>query len=670
MANLKEWKIPNDKIEIPASLTAAGYTPLLAVILAKRGILDPEEADSFLAGDPGLLQNCLTLPDMSAAVRRITRAREACEKIAVYGDYDVDGITASCLLANYFRSLALDCEIYIPDRINEGYGLNRSAIEALHDRGITLIVTVDCGVTAVEETEYASSLGVDIIITDHHEPLDVLPNADAVVDPKRTDSDYPNHLLAGVGVAFKLACAIDGVPERILERYSDLVAVGTIADIIPITGENRYIIKSGLTKLLNAPSPGLAALIEECGICGRKLSATSIGFALTPRLNAAGRLGKVKCATDLLMTTDSKTAASIASDLCDLNRERQALEQATWKQALELLGEAKPDTPIVLASDTWHQGVIGIVASRLSEAFSVPAIMICFCGDKGKGSCRSFGDFNLFEALSACSDWLDSFGGHCMAAGLNIQKDNVDGFRAAISEYYRQHPPTCKVYLEPELRIDDPALLSLECVESLDMLEPCGSGNPRPLLCMTDALLTAISPIGGGRHLRMNVSHLGVTYECVFFSHTQEELGIRAGDHIDLAFCPQINDFRSRRSVQLMVNDIRRHDFSVLCDTLLSGIPPLRDCHKDICPDRSDFAWLWRRMMKLGGRFSGTVPEMLDWLNSRIHPGCICVCMLVFNELDLLDLEYKDKIITLRAYNDGRKVDLDSSQILKTLCPM
>ncbi|MBR5797359.1 MAG: DHH family phosphoesterase, partial [Clostridia bacterium] len=351
--SITKWSLPSGDTIVPEALLAQGFSPLLAAILQVRGLTDPVEARHFLNSDEALLGDPLMLVDMPEAVMRLTRAIATHEHVAVYGDYDVDGITSSCMLVDYLRSRGLECELYIPNRLEEGYGVNTEAIAALRDMGVTLIITVDCGVTTVEETAFASSIGVDMLITDHHECREELPDAIAVVDPKRPDCHYPSRDLAGVGVAFKLLCALEGNARVVLERYADLVAVGTIADVMPLIGENRYIVKKGLEKLESDPCPGLRALIEEAGLGEKRVTATNIGFTLAPRLNASGRLGQVTTATDLLLTASAREAAGYAADLCQLNRERQATETEIWREAKELLGDTVPDAPIVLACENW-----------------------------------------------------------------------------------------------------------------------------------------------------------------------------------------------------------------------------------------------------------------------------------------------------------------------------
>ena len=657
-----QWNIPRGSTVIPDALIAAGYSPLLAAILHVRGMTTAEDAGNFLENDESLLGDPLMLVDMPAAVMRLTRAIAAGEKVAVYGDYDVDGITSSCMLTDYLRSKGLECELYIPNRLDEGYGVNTDALQTLYDKGVRLIVTVDCGVTTVEEAAFASSLGIDMIITDHHECRETLPEAIAVVDPKRCDCNYPSHDLAGVGVAFKLLCALEGSPAPVLERYADLVAVGTIADVMPLLGENRYIVKAGLDKLQNSPRPGLRALIEEAGLGEKKITATNVGFTLAPRLNASGRLGQVESAVRLLLAGSAREAAGYAADLCQLNRDRQALETDIWQQAQDMLDGVKPETPIVLAREGWHQGVIGIAASRLTEAFGVPAIMICLDGEKGKGSCRSCGGFNLYDALSACSEYLDGFGGHTLAAGLTIQRENIDAFRTALGEYYRAHPADGVPTLEIDLCVDSPELLRMSCVEDLSQIEPCGAGNPRPQLCMLGARITDLVPIGCGRHLRLQLEKFGQSFECVFFNHTAEGLGIRVGDCVDAAFYPQINEFRGRRSVQLLLNNLRPHDCSTVNEILSGNIGSEL---ADFLPTRDNFAMLWRAMTARGGRITGTVSRFFDNLCPFLREETLAICLKVLEELGLTSLSLEGDVLTVTCGNG--KVDLESSAVLQKL---
>ncbi len=660
------WKIPYSRPRALRDLTESGCTPLLAALLSQRSLTDPQEVNRFLYGGMELLEDPFLLPDMQPAVERLVRAMENKETVAVFGDYDVDGITAGCLLTEYLRSRGLACELYIPDRLEEGYGLNPSAVEALHERGVTLIVTVDCGVTAMEETALASSLGIDMIITDHHECREFLPGAVAVIDPKRTDGDYPGRDLAGVGVAFKLVCALDGDYEFVLRSYCDLVSVGTVADVMPLTGENRFLIKRGLQQIAAGRCrPGIAVLMEEAGLTGKRLSAATLGYSLAPRINAAGRLGHADTAAQLLMSRDPCEAGELARELCRRNRERQELELVIWTQAMDALADQMPTAPIVLADEGWHQGVIGIAASRLAEAFSLPVVMICLDGDLGKGSCRSIGGFNLYEALTACSDCLEGFGGHAMAAGLTIRRDRVDELRRRLCDYYESHRPDYTASLDIDLAIDDPALLSMDCVQSIELLEPCGNGNPKPLMYIGAAVLESVVPMCSGKHLRLKCRKFGYSYDCVYFSQTAEALGAVPGQLVDLVFTPQVNEFRSRCSVQLVLTDLRVHNSGELCRRLLLGGEVPAGEAADYLPDRSDFAGLWRRLESTGGKYLGTLQDLPENLGREAERTCICLAVMAEMDLARVKLLGDELHVDLKPFTC--KVDLEKSDLLQRL---
>ncbi len=663
----KLWKIPYERPEAPEALLGIGCTPLLASVLRLRGYTTAEEAERLFHTDPSSLDDPLLLQDMDRAAARLHRAIAEGETVAVYGDYDVDGITSTCLLTDYLRSKGLRCIPYIPSRDNEGYGLNIAAIGTLHEQGVSLMITVDCGITAREEAEYARSLGMDLIVTDHHEcgggPL---PEACAVVDPKREDDRCPNPYLAGVGVAMKLACACEGESERILERYADLIAVGTVADVMPLVGENRSLVQMGLEMLRERPRLGLAAMLKESGLDEKKLTASSIGFGLAPRLNAAGRLGQTDIALQLLMTEDPDEAARLAASLCELNRKRQSIETEIWQEANALLEGKEPDGPIVLSSDRWHQGVIGIAASRLAEQYSLPAIMICFHGERGKGSCRSYGGFNLFDALSACAEHLTGFGGHALAAGLNLRRDQLADFRKALTAYYRENKPAPTPEVLCDLLITDPSLLSLDNVQSLERLEPYGSENPRPVFCLSGVTVETITPVGGGRHLRLRVDLRGESLEGIFFSHTAKDLGFREGERADLAFTPQVNEFRGSRSVQLLLTAARPHRPEELCEAILRGQKDALWAAAPWCPQRADFVCVWRLLARPGFRLGDSPAAVLRQCPEGMEPERFCLCLAVFREAGLLRTQ-SDTLCGAAAETKEDKADLEATELLRLL---
>ena len=664
----KLWKIPYDRPQAPEELLRMGLPPLLAAVLRLRGVTKTEEAARLFHGGVEALHDPMLLCDMDRAVARLRRAIDAGETVAVYGDYDVDGITSTCLLTDYLNGKGLRCIPYIPSRDNEGYGVNAAALAALHEQGVSLVVTVDCGITAREEADYARSLGMDMLITDHHEcGAGPLPEACAVVDPKREDDHYPNPYLAGVGVAMKLACACEGESESLLERFSDLCAVGTVADVMPLVGENRSLVQMGLEKLRENPRLGLVAMLKESGLDQRRLTASSIGFGLAPRLNAAGRLGQTDIALRLLMTGDEAEAAQLAATLCELNRKRQSIETEIWQQANAMLEGREPDGPIVLCSDSWHQGVIGIAASRLAEQYSLPAIMICFHGDKGKGSCRSYGGFNLFDALSACAEHLTGFGGHALAAGLNLRQDQLPAFRAALADYYRSHKPAPTPEVLCDLLITEPSMLSLENVAALEQLEPYGSENPRPVFALSGVTVEALQAVGSGRHLRIRVGLRGESLEGIFFSHNARELGLREGEAADIAFTPQINEFRGTRSVQLLITAARPHRAEELCARILRGEKDALWAAAPWCPRRSDFIRVWRLLERPGFRVGKSCEAVLRQCPTAMEPERFCLCLAVFREAGLLSCGGEALYGASAAAASGSKADLEATELQRLL---
>ena len=556
----KQWKIAHPSPEGRAQLERAGIPSLLACVLSARGVTEPEQAWKLLTPGEEPLLDPMLLKDMDRAVLRVGRALKTGELMAVYGDYDVDGITSTCLLTDCLTRLGGRVRSYIPDRLEEGYGLNEEAVLHLAQQGVTLIITVDCGITAAREVEFARELGIDVVITDHHECKQAIPEAAAVVDPHRPDCPYPFKGLAGVGVALKLAMAAAG-PDRaglVFREYADLAAVGTVADVMPMTGENRTIVQTGLAALAHPRRVGLAQLMEEAGLGDKPVTSVSIGYTLAPRINAAGRMGQADLAAELLLTRDPGRAAALAQELCALNRERQTIECEIFQECVQRL-ERRPQSGIILLADEhWHQGVVGIVASRLTEKYSCPAFMVCLDQGIGKGSCRSWGGVNLFHLLTQCQDLLEGFGGHAMAAGFTVREENIPALERRLRQLVLEE--RAGEELPSLLEIDAAVLpqeLTVEAVEALDALEPCGAGNPRPVLVLTGAHVISAAQVGRGRHLKLRLEGRGVPLDAIFFSVDGSELGLTPGCRVDVAFYPQINDFRGVRSVQLQVVDLR-----------------------------------------------------------------------------------------------------------------
>ena len=557
----ENWDVSGFDRDAAVELCQSGVNPLVSVLLVSRGFTDRKKAQTVIGSDPVPFHDPFLMADMDKAVSRIKKAVENKERIAIYGDYDVDGMTSSVVLALWLRSKGADYEIYIPGRFDEGYGLNFAALDALKKRGIGLVVTVDCGITALDEAQYAKELGLGLVITDHHECRAVLPEADAVVDPKRTDCTYPYKSLAGVGVAFKLVNALEGdyLSDDMFELYSEFVALGTVADVMPVMGENRALIRRGLDMLNSNPRPGLCRLLHEASSDPGKVTASTIGYTLAPRLNAAGRMGKPMLSVELLLTESDEDADRLAVTLCQLNSERRNLEQEIYDDATAMLPATGPDGPIILAYSGWYQGVTGIVAAKMAERYRLPTIIISIDADGlGRGSCRSFGSFSIYEALCSCEDILDNYGGHEMAAGVTVAEENIEMLRRRINDYYNNHigdEPASGLSLDFE--VEKPELLTIDNIEALDSLEPFGTDNPLPCLCIMGAMLSSARSIGSGKHTRLMIEKSGQNLDCIFFSVPAGELGVGEGELVDVAFEPQVNEYRGRSSVQLQLFDIR-----------------------------------------------------------------------------------------------------------------
>lgn len=680
----KQWNRAASDPAAIAAMERAGVPTLAAMTLCARGLDTPEKARAFLDAGRGQLQDPLLMKDMEKAAARVARALADGETMAVYGDYDVDGITSTSLLTDFLRREGGTVVPYIPDRMEEGYGLNTDALDTLHEAGVSLVVTVDCGITAVEEARRARELGMDLVVTDHHECKEQLPDALAVVDPHQADCPYPFKCLAGVGVALKLVLALGGPSRReeLLERYADLAAIGTVADVMSLTGENRTIVLLGLEALRRTTRPGLKALLRQAGLEERPLNSVAIGYTLAPRLNASGRMGCASLAAELLLTPDPARGEELAIRLCELNRERQTIE-ARISEECQALAEAMPQEEryaLVLAGDHWHQGVVGIVASRLAEKYSCPAFMICLQDGKGKGSCRSFGGFNLFAALEHCAPLLEGFGGHELAAGFTILEENIPAFAAAMNDYVRQCTGGAEMVsaLDVDCAVEDVGILTLEGVEGLDLLEPYGAGNPKPVFSLSGCLITALSEVGGGRHLKLKLAAGGRSFDAIFFSATAAEMGVVQGDRVDVAFTPQINEYRGWRSVQFQVCDLR-HAMTraqaerALFEKFRRGEELTRREAAALLPTREEFVVLWRYLKGHAGQspLEETAPRLARNIarsaGRRETVMRTLVCLEVFDERGLIRLEHTTDHLHIALRRVEGKVDLDDSWIMRRL---
>ena len=535
---------------------------MFAQLLVNRNIKTPEAAQDFLFGGLSACSDPFLMKDMHKAVGRIKKAIEKNEKILIYGDYDVDGVTATALLANVLDEMGANFETFIPNRLEEGYGMNVRAVALARDHGVGLIITVDCGINSVKEVECANNYGIDVIITDHHEVKgDAHPDAYAILDPHQETCEYPFKFLAGVGVAYKLARALMGDNKEVVDKHLDLVALGTIADVAPLNGENRILAKLGLKKLRNTDKPGLRALMEVARVNPEKLTCRNIGFALGPRINAMGRVGSANVALELLMCKDEYKAKELAKTLDKENRNRQSIEKDIVKEAVEIV-KADPhlcgEHLIVLASRSWHPGVIGIVASRITEEFGKPAVLIALEDGKGKGSGRAVDGFNLFKAIDRASEHLVDFGGHEAACGVRIDEEKVGSFRKKINEVAEE----CFMEEEEmpaELRVDlnlPFSHIGLKLINELEMLMPHGPTNSEPIFS-TKGIKVKNTPREVGRGGLKFLATCGtLTCEAITFRKGEIERP-KPGDIIDLAYTPSVNSWAGIDSIQLNIKDLQ-----------------------------------------------------------------------------------------------------------------
>lgn len=688
---IKKWNIAKpDGNAVRTLATKGGYPVLTAAVLCSRGMDTPEKAASFLAADFGQLGDPMLLPDMARAVEVIQTALENGERIAVFGDYDVDGITSTCVMIRYLRSVHADCLYYIPDRLTEGYGLNCDALQKLRDQGVSLVITVDSGITAMQEVAFAHKIGLKIVVTDHHECIDALPEAEAVVNPKCPNSHYPFPDLAGVGVAFKLVCALAGpehLPE-VLDSYLDLVAVGTIADVMPLYGENRTIVANGLCYLAQTDNPGLRMLIREAGVEEKRMTSSVVSFTLAPRINAAGRMGCANLAAELFLTDSLSRASDIAALLCQQNKERQNAENTILNQAYAVLQrEYNPeeDRIIVLWGEDWHHGVIGIVSSRISDRYGCPTVLISLEGDSGKGSGRSVRGFNLFEALEHSSSYLEKFGGHALAAGLTIDRKNLPAFKQSLCEYAKEN--IREEDTVPVVNIDcmiRPEHISMEAIHGLRVLEPYGMGNPEPIFGMCELTVEDITPISSDRHLKMTLSKGGVFFTAMLFGTGTGGCSVVQGNVVDAAFSLEINTFRGRSTIQLMLKDIRLSSCELKKDhALLTSYSMFIDGkaitpHEvdRLYPDRRDLVAVWRHLISHQENSQVTAPyntlsRRIEWESRRdINIGKLFVCLDVFSESRLVSYHFKNGLLTIRMLPYQGKADISKSVVLATLRQM
>lgn len=555
----KKWLTAHIDKEMAAQVAENhSLDPFTALILVSRGITEYEDVEEFFDSEFSFCDPYLIV-DMEKAVERIEKAINNFEKICVFGDYDADGVTATALMYSYLSSRGADVMYYIPDRVSEGYGMNCGAVDKLKEQGVKLIVTVDNGISAIDEIDYANSLGIETVVTDHHQVGDTLPNAVAVIDPHRADCNLHFKDWAGVGVAFKVVCALEkGDYSDILNEYADIIAVGTVADVVDLRDENRAIVKYGVAKININPCNGINALRQIAGVSEKKLNAVGVTYSLAPRINAAGRIESAVTALKLLISDDLMTALDIAEQVDMCNRQRHTFENEIMESAvvhIESNEQLKYSRVIVVCGEGWHHGVIGIVAARITEKYGKPSIVITFDGDEGTGSARSIDGFSVYDAMKSCEDLLTHFGGHTMAAGMGIKRENVDEFFTRINEYALTLPDVA-----PTLELDcklNPAYVDAALVESLETLEPFGAGNPQPLFGIYGVTLESVKPVGEGKHLRLSFIKGNTQFTAMKFSTPLSDFAFCEGDTVDLAVRIDKNEFRGEIKASVQIRDMR-----------------------------------------------------------------------------------------------------------------
>ena len=674
---MRKWTVAQlNKAEALALSERMGIPVLLSVLLCIRGYTNEEDIRKFLSDDP-VFRDPFEIKDMQKAADRIRTAIESGEKICVYGDYDADGVTATSLLYSYLQSVGADATYYIPSRADEGYGMNLEALRTLSDDGIKLIVTVDNGISAVQEIDFANSLGIDTVVTDHHTVPEVIPSAVAVVDPHQADCNSEFKEYSGVGVALKLIMAIEGEycdTRQILDNFADIAALGTIGDVVNLVDENRTIVKEGVKLISNSDRPGIKALLRMAGYEGKPITASTLAYSVVPRINAVGRLGLSTKSVELLLTEDEEEAEALAAVLSEDNSTRQQIERDIL-QEIEKRIQNDPalvkQSIIIIDGENWHQGVIGIVAARVKSAFGKPCIIISREGDSARGSGRSVAGFSLIDAIHYCSDLLQHFGGHPMAVGFSLDAVDIDIFKEAMYDYadsFEEMPL-------PELNLDcklNPSLLDLSLLESISALEPFGAGNPSPLFGLYNMRIDDIKDISGGKHKKLTVSRDNSVVTAMCFNIDLAGFSYNVGDVVDLAVALDKNFFAGNTYLSVIVRDMKLSSVDNeaqliserIFERFLTGRSIRTADARTILPDRSDFSVVYRFLRDNGG-YTGTIDTLSVKLSLPL--GKLRVVLVAMCELGLAEVSegMNKAIITLCQVNG--KVDLDTAPIITEL---
>lgn len=673
----KKWNILKEDKEMSKILAdECGITEFVASILVNRGHTTYEDAMQFLTlGDS--FASPFDIKDMRKASDRIKQAVDDFEKIYIYGDYDCDGVTSTAMLYTYLSSIGADVYYYIPERDGEGYGMNKTALKYIHDEGATLVITVDNGISAIEEAEYAASLAMDLVITDHHQPGGVLPNGFAVVNPHRQDDLSDFKFLAGVGVAFKLIAAMeDGDYTTVLESFGDIVAIGTIGDIVPLIDENRAIVKHGLDCLKISNNVGLLALIEVAGIHLDKITAQTVAFSIVPRINAAGRMGSAGLAVKLLLCEDYEEAIEIATQLDNLNKARQEQEQEIIRDIEELMREDKSlltNRVMMLKKADWNHGIIGIACSKLIERYGKPVLLMTSEDGMLKGSARSIGEFHLYKALSENAALLEKFGGHKLAAGFSLKEENYEAFKQGMEDYaaaYHDMMPTNTLYIDKQL---SPKELTVEQIKELSYLEPFGSRNEPPLFLIKNAVFNSATPMSEDKHQRISLSVNGTGVTALYFGMSSDRFFYKPGAMVDIVVNADINVYNDKESVSLKIKDMRPSGFAqdkfFAAKGYFEKIIREESVSKSIIshsiPTRDEIATVYKLLKANNGYHNDIDCLYLQLLESDLNYCKLRIILDILNETGLIVLSPALNHITICEVHT--KVDLNSSLLLQSL---
>ncbi|WP_295219521.1 single-stranded-DNA-specific exonuclease RecJ [Ruminococcus sp.] len=669
---MKKWLIHQPPEEAARNIKlGSDLSMLCAQVLASRGMQNVQEAADFLQcdrlGDPFLTA------DMQEAADRINQALEEGTRICIYGDYDCDGVTATVMLYSYLLEMGANVTYRIPER-DEGYGLNADAVHEMHQDGVKMIITVDNGITALEEAELICSLGMTLIITDHHQPLEKLPAAAAIVDPHRVDDTSPYHNLCGAGVVLKLIAALDGDDTMAMEQFGELAAIATIADVVELSGENRYLVQMGLQLLANTERPGLLALLDKSGLSGKPFTSSSIAFGVAPRINAAGRFGSPDTAVKLLLSEDPEEAAALADELEQRNQARKAEEV---KILQEIAGqtaehpELLKQRVLVCAGENWHHGVIGIAASRLQEQFGKPTILITIEGDRARGSMRSFGSFSAFRCLDACKELLTRYGGHPGAGGFSMESSQTEAFCAAVQAYALAEFSEMPVMTLEADRLLLPHEMTIDNIAGLSLLAPFGEGNPVPVFALCHAVLHEIVPLSKGVHSKLRITYGGTAMDLLLFRVKPDEVSLKPGTVCDFLVTAEAGSFQGRPQLTLIVKDYRksglkqakyfaaRNTYERFCrDESLSAA-----FYQAITPTREVLVQIYQRIPETDLSFDGLFCTLQDL--PQMNYCKMRLALDIFSELGLV----QQNLWTEQVHRNRvqKKVDLQASVLLQGL---